>query len=368
MINYLNFKKNLKQNYQSSEKLISDLGYDKNSYISFEMYEMMKSLGYKINIKNILEYKHNNFMKSYIDFLFEKKSYYKSIKDTGMSLTFKIPANSLFGVMMIRVQRFKDFKIVTNEEQVDKLTIKPNFISRNNINKNLSIIEMGKLSVVYSYPILIGSIILQNSKVHMFNYLYKIYPKLFGNDYKVLYMDTDSIYSKLNINYKDNLEILENNKDLFGNKLGQISPENLFNKIKEGIFLSSKSYSYICENDIPDNNNKVKNNIIHAKGIMNSYTQQYIDHNLFKETLLNNNKPDKIKFNTISMKNQKISTKEIEKNNIEFLNDKRYIENKLKYTAYLIYRMTNKYYNLNIYESNLEIEINHIPKDDFNKK
>ena len=131
------------------------------------MYEMMKSLGYKINIKKILEYKHSNFMKPYIDFLFEKKSYYKSIGDIGMSLTFKILTNSLFGVMMTRVQNFKDFKIVTREDQVDKLTIKTNFISRNNINENLSILEMAKTSVIYSYPILIGSIILQNSKVHM---------------------------------------------------------------------------------------------------------------------------------------------------------------------------------------------------------
>ena len=44
-------RKNLKNNYKSSEKLISHLGYDKNTYISFEMYEIMKSLGYKINIK-----------------------------------------------------------------------------------------------------------------------------------------------------------------------------------------------------------------------------------------------------------------------------------------------------------------------------
>ena len=243
-----------------------------------------------------------------------------------MSLTFKILANSLFGVMMTRVQNFKDFKIVINEEQVIKLTSKSNSISRNNVNENLSILEMEKLSVVYSYPILIGSIILQNSKVHMCNYLYKIYPKLFGDNYKVLYMDTDSIYSKLNMNYEEYTKILENNKDLFGNKLGQMSPENLFNEIKEGIFLSSKFHSYICKNDIFDNDNKMKNNILHTKGILNSYTQQYIDHNLFKETLFNNNKPDKIKFNTISMKNQKISTKEIEKYNIEFLNDKRYIK------------------------------------------
>ena len=55
---------------------------------------------------------------------------------------------------------------------------------------------MEKLSVVCNYPILIGSITLKNSKVHMYNYLYKIYPKLFGDDYKVLYMDTDSIYAK----------------------------------------------------------------------------------------------------------------------------------------------------------------------------
>ena len=65
--------KNLKENYKSSEKLITHLGYNKNCYISFEIYEMMISLGYKIVIKKILEYKHSNFMKPYIDFLFEKK-------------------------------------------------------------------------------------------------------------------------------------------------------------------------------------------------------------------------------------------------------------------------------------------------------
>ena len=114
-------RKNLKNNYKCSEKLISILGHDKNSYISFEMYEMMKSLGYKINIKKILEYKHDDFMKPYIDFLFEKKSYYKSIGDIGMSNTFnKILANSLFGVTMTRCEKFKDFKIVTNENQVNK--------------------------------------------------------------------------------------------------------------------------------------------------------------------------------------------------------------------------------------------------------
>ena len=246
-------RKNLKNNYKSSEKLISHLGYDKNSYISFEMYEMMKSLGYKIDIKKILEYRHDNFMKNYIDFLFEKKSYYKSVNDIGMSNTLKILANSLFGVTMIRCERFKDFKIVINENQVDKQVKKPNFNCRNIINENLAILEMEKTSVVYNYPFFIGSIILQNSKIRMYNYLYKIYPKLFGDDYKVVYMDTDSIYAKLNMTHEKYIEILEKNKNLFGKDIGQIEPDCLDNLIQEGVFLSSKSYSYICKNDIQNN-------------------------------------------------------------------------------------------------------------------
>ena len=319
-------KLNLKQNYKSSEKIIAHHGYNKNCYISFEMYEMMRLLGYKIKIKKILEYRHENFMKPYIDFLFEKKSYYKSIKDVGMSNTFKILANSLFGVMMTRVEKFRDFKIVSTEEQVDKQVKKPNYLCRNIVNENLSIVELEKTSVIYSYPILIGSIILQNSKVRMFEYLYKIYPKVFGNDYQVLYMDTDSIYSKLYMSHDKYLEILDKNKNYFGDDLGLIKPEILDNPIQEAIFLSSKCYSYICKSDIPGNENKMKNNISHTKGIVDCYSKQYIDHNIFKETLLNNNKPNKVTFNIISVKNQKIKTKEINKNNIEFLNDKRYIE------------------------------------------
>ena len=116
---------------------------------------------------------------------------------------------------------------------------------------------MEKTSVTYNYSILIGSIILQNSKVYMFNYLYKIYPRLFG-DYKILYMDTDSIYSKLNISHNEYLKILEGNKVLFGKNIGLMEPEFIDNPIKEFIGLSSKCYSYICKNNTEKNNNKLK--------------------------------------------------------------------------------------------------------------
>ena len=61
---------------------------------------------------------------------------------------------------------------------------------------------------------------------------------------------------------------------------------------------------------------KLKNNIVHSKGIANSYKNKYIDHALFKKTLIENMKPDKISFTSISIKNQQIKTNMIVKNNI----------------------------------------------------
>ena len=71
---------------------------------------------------------------------------------------------------------------------------------------------------------------------------------------------------------------------MFGKDIGQMEPEFIDNPIKEGVFLSSKSYSYLCKNDIENNKNKLKNNIIHTKGIANSYRNKYIDM-LFKKNI-----------------------------------------------------------------------------------
>ena len=133
------------------------------------------------------------------------------------------------------------------------------------------------------------------------------------------------MYAKLNISYEECSKTLEENKDLFGKFMGGMEAEQLDNPIKEFIGLSSKYYSYICKNNVENNENKLKNNIVHSKGISNSYKNKYIDHILFEKTLIESMKPDKISFNNISVKNEQIRTNLIIKNNIEFLNYKRFI-------------------------------------------
>ena len=68
-----------------------------------------------------------------------------------MSNTFKILANSLFRVMITRYEKFRDFKIVTKESQVDKQIKKSNFSCRNIINENLTKWKKHLLHIITQY-------------------------------------------------------------------------------------------------------------------------------------------------------------------------------------------------------------------------
>ena len=91
---------------------------------------------------------------------------------------------------------------------------------------------MSKNKCIFDSPILIGSIVLFNSKRNLYNYMYNIIPKLFGRN-KITFSarDTDSIIYKIkNCSYKRCLEILKNNPQYFSEKLGLME-----NEIKENI-------------------------------------------------------------------------------------------------------------------------------------
>ena len=124
---------------------------------------MFKEAGYDIEIKKILEFKHEAIFKNYIEFLYSKKKEYALQNKKAISLIFKIMMNSFYGSTLTDKTKFKDIKICTTKEQALKLTKKPNFNSFNIINENLVIVEMSKNKCIFDSPILIGSQILFNS-------------------------------------------------------------------------------------------------------------------------------------------------------------------------------------------------------------
>ena len=317
-----NKRNNENSNYKSqSEKLIVNIGNDSNCYLNFEMYQMFKQAGYNIEIKKILEYQHEAIFKNYIKFLYSKKKEYALKNKKSMELCFKIMMNSFYGATLTDKTKFRDIKICTTKSQALKLTKKPNFHSFNIINENLVIIEMSKNKCVFDSPILIGSIVLFNSKCNLYNYTYNIIPGLFGRENITFSLrDTDSIIYKIkNCSYEKYLKILKNNKHLFSKELGLM--ENEINEnIKEIISLRSKCYSIITVNNI----HKSK-----AKSISKSYCNNIHTHNYFKKVLNNKIENNKAEFYRISLKNGKLQTVLQLKDDINNFNDKRYMINNL---------------------------------------
>ena len=114
---------NKNTNYNSqSEKLITNLGDDSNCYLNFEMYQMMKKVGYDINIKKILEFQHEAIYKDYIEYLYSKKKEYALKNQKSMEFCIKILMNSFYGSTLTNKTRFRDIRIVTTKRQALKFT------------------------------------------------------------------------------------------------------------------------------------------------------------------------------------------------------------------------------------------------------
>ena len=185
---------------------------------------------------------------------------------------------------------------------------------------------MNKIKCVYNSSILIGSIILQNSKVLLFDYLYNKFPKLFGKEnMEIGYVDTDSIIFKIeNMKNEEYQNIQKNNPDTFGCKIGLMKDEIDENdEISEYIGLSSKCYSYVTK----ENTKKIKD-IVKTKGIPESYKEKYLNHQVFRKVLFDDKNLDKVEFNFIKIKKQRLFTNKKIKDNVKNFNDKRFMIDK----------------------------------------
>ena len=322
------FIKNIK--YDSiSDKLVPNLGSDSNVYLNFEMYQMFKKVGYNIKIKKILEYKHDNYLKDYIEFLYSKKKKYSIEKKESYSFIYKILMNSLYGSFLTDKTRFKDIRIVTTKRQAIKLSNQPNYHSMNIVNENLIIIEMNKKKCIFNSPILIGSQILFGSKVNLYNFMYNIFPDLFGKqNIEFSCRDTDSIMLKIdNTSYDEFLKILKDNPHLFTKELG-LMENQIKQNINQIISLRSKCYSIQPLSDV---NKKIDKNyrLRKMKGLNQSYKKRYHTHKLYQQILFDNFKKEKAEFYKISLKDNKLVTELVDKEDINLFNDKRHQINNL---------------------------------------
>ena len=265
---------------------------------------MLKEAGYDITIKKILEFKQKEIFKSYIEFLYSKKKQYSLQKKKSMEICIKILMTAFYGAMLTDKTRFRDIKICVNKEQSMKLIKQPTFKSYKIVNDQLSIIEMSKNKCIFDSPILIGSIVLFNSKYTLYNYMYNIIPELFGRENIIFSMQvTDSIIYKIkNCTYDKYLKILEENTHLFSKHIGKMENE-LIKKILEIISLRSKCYSILTVD-----NNVQKDKLKKSKGISTYYCKKCHTHEYFRKIFFNEMNMKKAEYYKISLKDTKLVT------------------------------------------------------------
>ena len=102
--------------------------------------------------------------------------------------------NSVFGKTMENIRKHRDIKLVMNKKVYLKKVMKPNFKSGTNIkfSKNLIACEMGKVRILMNKPVYLGQVILDLSKIVMYEFHYSYMIPKYSKNLQMCYMDTNS--------------------------------------------------------------------------------------------------------------------------------------------------------------------------------
>ena len=107
---------------------------------------------------------------------------------------FKLMNNSVFRKMIENIRKHRNIKLVTTEEKYLLTVMKPNFKSGVLFGDNLMGCEMEKVKVVMKKPVYLGQVILDLSKIIMYEFHYSyMVPKYGLEKLKLCYMDKDSL-------------------------------------------------------------------------------------------------------------------------------------------------------------------------------
>lgn len=326
------------------EKLMSTL-MNKQRYIAhYTVFQQAQKLGLRITkVHRVLRFSQSPWMKKYIDFNTNLRS--KATNDFSKNF-FKLMVNSTFGKSMQNNRRHIDVRVVTTTKAFESYVRQSRFIDRVIINEGeedgIILIYLRKSTILLDRPIYIGSVTLDVSKVHMYNFFYHILTPCFASTNSKLYLcyiDTDSliIYVKTcdNVyevlqkiskehldlsNYPDDHFMKDNtNKQVVGKFKDELKGRVLF----EHVGLKSKMYSQRFSS-VPVTDTTRMNEIKKAKGIKSTYVNKHMRFQHYKDALFNHTEY-RAKFNLIRCKKFNLSSVSVEKRSLSFHDDKRHI-------------------------------------------
>ena len=174
------------------EKLVPNLRDKKNYVIHIQALNLVLQHGLRSDrIHRAIEFDQLPWLKTYIDFNTQLRTAATNYFEKDF---FKLMNNSVFGKTMENIRKHRNIKLVMTEEKYLHTVMHPNFKSGVLFGENLMGCEMGKIKVVLNKPIYLGQVILDLSKIVMYEFHYDyMVPKYELEKLKLCYMDTDSL-------------------------------------------------------------------------------------------------------------------------------------------------------------------------------
>ena len=175
---------------------------------------------------------------------------------------YKLMNNAVFGKTMENVRKHRDIKLVTTNKKRSKLVSESNYHTMNYISEDLSIIKMKRTKVKMNKPIYLGLLILDISKILMYEFWYDYMKPKYNDNVKLCYMDTDSFVMNIKTKdfYKDITNDVEDRFDTSNYEVNRPLPTGKNKKvirlmkdelgvkvITEFVALRPKTYSYLTD-------------------------------------------------------------------------------------------------------------------------
>ncbi|CAB4026188.1 Hypothetical predicted protein, partial [Paramuricea clavata] len=287
------------------KKLIPNLNDKKNYVLHYRNLKLYLKLGLKLTkVHRGVKFEESPWLAKYIQLNTNLRT--KGTTDFEKNF-FKLMNNSVFGKTMENVRNRVNVKLVTTEEQLNKLAKKSYFKGVNIFTENLIAVHMEKTTVKLVKPIYLGMSILDLSKTLMYNFHYNYIKPKYGNNANLLFTDTDSLRYEIKTEdfYKDITPDVEKwfdtsnyDKDhssgipVGKNKkvVGMMKDECGGKQISEFVGLRSKLYAYKMDEGEEEKKCKgvkkcvVKNEIVFEdyKNCLFSGTEQHRTMNTFR--------------------------------------------------------------------------------------
>ncbi|GBL85266.1 hypothetical protein AVEN_145574-1, partial [Araneus ventricosus] len=283
ILNEMNIKPALK-----SEKLVPNL-YNKQNYVlHYRNLKLYLSLGLKLTkIHRVMKFTQRCWLKDYINFNTEQRKHAKTAFEKDF---FKLLNNAVYGKTMENLRNRVKVDIVQTKKRAEKLVASPAFHAFTIFNENLVAVQRKLTKLCLNRPIQVGFVILELSKVLMYDFHYNIIMTKYGDKARLLFTDTDSLCYEITTD--DINKDLERMKQYFDfsdypkdhplysdenkKKIGYFKDELNGQPCLEFIGLRSKMYSILSERGEKQT----------AKGICKIVRQQQLKHANYRECLL----------------------------------------------------------------------------------